>query len=259
MLEKIETWLPVFSGFDGSGLEDDHDLEWGLFDRPHNVNKKLLDFVMGNIYDCIDYSAYHNAMAKEITDSVCYELMDQGLITKGEFQDAVRGDCIDIEITADINHLIGLCKKHPDFEQYIEDNYTSYSGFCSYHTNDPELWLEDISDRNQNHKIGSMLRFLIDYDSSNLYETCSEIYIDEYINYDRLLDLINTEFSENLTKFSQIEDCIPGKFVKSFLQRLTGIGLFETDPEDMELSDFQDRFGLNFSISKERIKLWDVE
>ncbi len=248
MLEKIETWLPVFNGFYGSGLEDDHDLEWSLFDSPHGLNKKLLDFVMDNVYDCIDYSAYHQAMAKEITDSVCYELMDQGLITKWKFQDLGHDDGIDIEITADINHLIGLCKKHPDFEQYIKATYTSYSGFNSYHTNDPELWLENISDRNQNHKIGSMLQFLIEYDPCNFHEVCGEIYIGEYINHDSLLDLINDEFSENLTEFSQIEDCIPGKFVKSFLQRLTGIGLFETDLEDMELSDFQDEFGLNFSI-----------
>ena len=210
---------------------------------------------MDNIWDCIDYPAYRQAMAKEITDSICYELMGQGLITKWEFQDMVsprtynfRNDSIDIEVTADINHLIGLCKKHPDFEQYIKDRYTSYDGFSSSYTNDPDLWLEDIDDCNQNHKIGGMLQFLIDYNSDTLYEVCSEICICEYIDHDRLLNLINDEFGENLTEFNQVEDCIPGRIVKSFLQRLTGIGLFEVDPEDMELSDFQDKFGLNFSI-----------
>ncbi len=246
MLEKIEARLPVFQGFYGSGLEDDHDLEWGLFDSPHGLNKKLLDFVMDNVYDCIDYSAYRQAMAKEITDSVCYELMGQGLITKWKFQDLVHNGGIDIEITADINHLIGLCKKHPDFEQYIKDTYTSYSGFSSSYTSDPDLWLDDMDDTE--HKIGSMLQFLIGYDPFDLHEVCSEIYIGEYIDYDGLLDLINAEFGENLTEFSQVEDCIPGRIVKSFLQRLTGIGLFEVDPEDMGLSDFQDQFGLNFSI-----------
>ena len=73
--------------------------------------------------------------------------MDQGLITKWEFQDvAGRGGGIDIEVTTDINNLIGLCKKHPDFEQYIKDRYTSYDGFSSSYTNDPELWLDDMDD-----------------------------------------------------------------------------------------------------------------
>lgn len=251
--EKIETWLPVFSGFYGSGLEDDRDLEWSLFDSPHGINRKLLDFVMDNLYDYIDYSAYHQAMAKELTDSVCYELMDQGLITAWKFQDTVsprtynfRNDSIDIEVTTDINNLVGLCKKHPDFEQYIKSRYTSYSGFSSSYTNDPELWLDDMD--NTGHKVGSMLQFLIDYDSMELYEVCGEVCICEFIDTDKLLELINVEFSENLTDWNQIEDCIPGKFVKSFLQRLTGIGLFEVDPEDMELSDFQDRFGLKYSV-----------
>lgn len=253
MLEKIETWLPVFSGFYDSGLEDDHDLEGSLFDNPHNLDKKLLDFVMDNIHDCIDYPEYRQAMAKEITDSVCYELMDQGLITEWKFQDIqsprtynFRNDSVDIEVTADINKLIGLCKKHPDFEQYIKDRYTSYDGFSSHYTNNPELWLDDMN--NTEHKVGSMLQFLIDYDPDNLYEVYSEIYIDKFIDTDKILELINDEFGENLTEFNQIEDCIPGRLVKSFLQRLTGIGLFEIDPEDMELSDFQDQFSLNYSV-----------
>lgn len=251
--EKIETWLPVFSGFYNSGLEDDNNLEYTLFNGPHGINRKLLDFVLDNIYDYIDYPAYHQAMAKEITDSVCYELMDQGLITKWKFQDMVSprhynfsNDVIDIEVDVDINNLIGLCKKHPDFKQYIKDRYTSYDGFSSHYTNNPELWLDDMDDTE--HKIGSMLQFLIEYDANDFYEVCSEIFIREFIDRDGLLDSINAEFGENLTEFSQIEDCIPGKVVKSFLQRLTGIGLFEIDPEDMKLSDFQDEFGLNYSI-----------
>jgi hypothetical protein len=245
MLEKIETWLPVFSGFYGFGLEDDRGLEWTLFDNPHGINRRLLDFVMDSVCDCIDYPAYHTAMAREITNSVCYELMDQGFITTWKFQELYNGS-INIEVTADINNLIGLCKKHPDFEQYIKDRHTSYDGFSSHYTNDPELWLDDMDDTA--HKIGSMLQFLIDYDSANLYEVCSEIFIHNFIDIDKLLNLINIEFDENLFEFSQIEDCMPGKAVKSFLQRLTGIRLFEIDPEDMEKSDFQDEFGLNFSI-----------
>lgn len=251
--EKIETWLPVFSGFYESGLEDDDNLEYTLFDNPDDINRKLWDFVMENVYDCIDYPAYHRAMAKEITDSVCYELMDQGLITAWEFQDMISprtynfiNDSIDIEVTTDINKLIGLCKKHPDFEQYIKDRYTSYDGFSSDYTNDPESWLDDMDDIE--HKTGSMLQFLIEYDAMELHEVCGEVYIGEFIDYESLLDSINAEFDEDLTDFDQIEDCIPGKTVKSFLQRLTGIGLFEIDPEDMKLSDFQDQFGLNYSI-----------
>ena len=49
-------------------------------------------------------------------------------------------------------------------KQYAKDNrYTSYDGFWSHYENDVDKWLETL-DENIDHKLGSMLEFLLEFD-----------------------------------------------------------------------------------------------
>lgn len=252
--EKIGTWLPIFQGFYGSSFEDDDDLLDKLFSDPEKLGETSKEWLNDNAFNHIDYSDYHLDLAKCICDTVCETMIEQKLITSYEFEELrspkeynFTNDSINVKFEVCIQDLVDKCMDNfEDFKQYIKDTYTSYDGFSSSYTNNATEWIEDLED-NTSHKIGSMLQFLIEFDYLDLYEACSNnVYIGEYINYDTLLGAFNEEFHSDLTEFEHIENYeAASRQEKQFLQELTGIGLYETEPEDMDISDLRDKSGLN--------------
>lgn len=226
MNEKISTWLPVFNGFYGSGLEDDNDLEYTLFNDPDNtrINEKHRDWLLENITDYINYTDYHNAMAVAICCAISEELESHGLIKSFEFDNLVSpkfynfsNDSIDVIFEVDIESLTTLCEEQDEeFEEYLKQRYTSYDGFSSSYSNDPQKWfgtLDDYTDgliaNNTGHCVGSILNFLLG-DTGNeymslIYEAVSEVYIGEFIDYEKLISDFNEEFGTSCTSIEDIE------------------------------------------------------
>ncbi len=220
MFEKISTWLPVFHGFYGSGLEDDDDMQYTLFNEPDKIDEKHRDWLLENAFDYINYSDYHNAMAVEICHAVSEELESHGLIKSFEFENLVSpkyynfsNDSIDVIFEVDIKSLIEKCQQElEEFEEYIKQCYTSYDGFSSHYSNDPANWLSgEYIEENANHCVGSLLRFLLCGDNDNnyqdlVYEATSEVYIGEFIDFDKMLEDFNEEFGTDCKSMEDVEN-----------------------------------------------------
>jgi hypothetical protein len=253
MLEKIKTWLPVFQGFYGSGLEDDQQLEYTLFNDPDD--KRMLpehkEWLEENITDCIDYQDYHNVMADSICEGICDELESHELINDYKFEGLrspkyynFSNDSIDVEVEVDIVKLISLCEGQiEEFAEYLKENYTSYDGFRSSYSNNPDDWFGKLSDYTDGlimndtaHCIGAILNFLLagtnEYGYQDIVcEAAGEVYIDEYIDWDKLLEGFNEEFET--TAISIVDDIESGE-----------IG--EVDPEVIARRDLVGQKHFNF-------------
>lgn len=256
MLEKIKTWLPVFQGFYGSGLEDDNDLEYTLFDSCNEtIDEKHKQWLIDEVTDYIDYSDYHNKMADSICEAVSEELSSHELINDYKFEGLLspkyynfRNDSIDVEFEVDINMLIEKCKKDlVNFELYLKEHYTSYDGFSSSYSNDSTDWfgtLDDYTDglihNDTAHCVGAILSFLLTGDNDFGYsyqdlvhEACSEVYINEFINYDKMIDDFNEEFGTIASDINEVE---------------LGIGIYpeDFDPEELARKDLVGQNHFNF-------------
>jgi hypothetical protein len=227
MLEKIKTWLPVFHGFYGSGLEQDNDLDCLVFVEPdcEELDKDYKQWLLDEVTDFIDYSSYHKALAEAICGGVCDELESHELIKDYEFESLsspkyynFSNDSINVIVEVDIESLITQCEeKIEEFTEYLKERYTSCSGFISSYSNDPQVWfgtLDDYTDglihNDTGHCIGSLLNFLLTGQDDNcyqdlVYEATTEVDISEYLNWDGLLEGFNEEFGTDAKCIMDIE------------------------------------------------------
>ena len=238
---KVKTWLPVFQGFYGSGIEDDQELDWILLNDPDNsrLDEKHKQWILEEAFEYIDYSSYHAALAESICEGVCEELKSHDLISGYKFEKLVSprfynfsNDSIDVEVEVDIESLITQCEeKYEEFAEYLKERYTSCDGFMSSHSNDPADWfgtLDDYSDGHvmacKEHCVGSILSFLlsgVEVDTCLVYEAASEVYISEFIDYDKLIENFNDNFGTTCKGLDDVEN---------------GIGI-SADPEEIARRD----------------------
>lgn len=218
-----KTWLPDFPGFyETSYSFNDSDLENTLFNEPYKIQKEIKEFIKENIFDNINYEQYQQDISKKFTDiwfsvfqenfpNIVKSYKYEKLVSPKEYNFST--DSIDIEIELDLEKLVAEFKKdYKSASQYIHDKYTSCSGFISYYENDIEDWLQTL-EQDQDHKIGAMLQYLSqnsdidEFDSENmLYAVLDDFYNNEYINYDKLVELINDEFNINIKTLSDLEN-----------------------------------------------------
>ncbi len=207
---RYETWLPGFHSIEP--FENDQDMDWTLFNEPGRVRDDWLQWVLENVFHHTDYTTYHNELAETIFEAIkCVVLGEVPVVKSMKFQklSGKHSDAIFIEADVDLDALVRLCRGNPDFNAYIENNYTSCSGFHSYHSNDPDTWLDGVEEKPE-HKIGAMLDCLVDIDSMDLYEACNEVYVINHIDIDALMKQFNTEFD---TEFKTLQDVENGRVV----------------------------------------------
>lgn len=176
---KIESYLPVFTGFYNTIFESDED----------NYIEE------GKTYDDYnwDYADYANRLSMACVESIESELSSFGL--KLTFQALISpkyynysNDSINVlyELEEDSMFLIKqyLIDNMDSFESYIEEKYTSCSGFISSYSNDYKKWLfvylED--DDKLKHCFGSILNFILlneGFDDMSLHDSvCDEMWVD---------------------------------------------------------------------------------
>ena len=252
MIRKIKTWLPDFPGFSESAYKfPDADIGSELFDDPENIDPKLRGLIQDALWDYVDYEQYENGVATAYVDAWFEAVKEQLPCIKGvEFENVLSGG-INIILTVDWAELVALFENSENSVEYVKANYTSCSGFWSSYENTLPEWLETL-EAGIEHKAGAILDCLTDTDAMGLYDyTMDNIYAGNYIQYDKLLESINMSLSldhplsKPIAEWSDIEDYEFTDVGNDFLQLLTGKGLYETDPEKMLITDFQDNRGLN--------------
>jgi hypothetical protein len=168
---KIESYLPIFNGFYNT-----------LFEA--NEEMYIEDTYDYDDYE-FNYKQYHLDVAKECVGAIEQELNHLGLGISIKFQALdspreynFRNDRIDVEYTLGADSLNKihsyLLENKNAFSEYVKDNYTSRSGFYSFHSNNVNEWLDNIKNGTDlDHKLGAVLNFILqneNYTDSDLYD-----------------------------------------------------------------------------------------
>ena len=212
--QTYETWLPDFPGFYESLYAFNYaDIEWILFDNPNSIEKEYLNWLLNNLFDYVNNEDYENDVAKEYTKqwfASAKEQIDYIESIKYQKTNSPRfynysTDYIDITIKIDIDRLVFDFATTEGAAKYIKEKYSCRSGFISHYDNDISTWIKNLDD-NLEHKIGSMLNFIVNIDELDIY---SDVFDDispyVYINIDKLIADFNEHFDMNIKALSELE------------------------------------------------------
>ena len=221
----METFAPIFNGFYETVYSfnvDRYDITDWLFGDDYTENQKyLFDELIKRNYDAVvkeNYNEYCVDVAKAVCEFLT-EKVTEMLDTKVEFEFQniyspkyynYQTDSINVKLNCDIDvfmkNLLKYIKNHlDDFKEYIESNYTSYDGFCSFYSNNYEDW---IKNEYNDHEIGSLIEFALrenydDIETEMMYYVLENVYATSYceLNKDFQVLIDNNEldliFAEN--------------------------------------------------------------
>ncbi len=172
---KIQTYLPIFSGFYNTIFEP-------------NEEQVIEDGYSYKDYK-FDYKGYRNKVAKACCNSVEDKLKELGFDCKITFEEIkspreynFTNDSINI--TIDINKPIiktlykFIMNNYVEFGQYIRDNFTSYSGFHSFYSNDALEWSKNKGNLTFDDAVvcSNILEFVLlqnDYNEEEMCDYCT--------------------------------------------------------------------------------------
>ena len=194
-MKKIESYLPLFDGFYNTLFE---------YDREEDDIQSYND-EYGTDFDYEDfdwnYAERHNRISEQICGIVEHLLSDEMLEMTINFQKLVSpreynftNDSINCEYVISERQydlVIDYLKSNwTNFEVWIKDRYTSRSGFISSHSNNAEVWINNMkSESHLEHNFGSVLEFILQnegYEPMSIYEQI----IDDYIQFEQIEEIV---------------------------------------------------------------------
>ena len=208
--QKIETWLPVFSGFYGTRWEFD---ESNFLDE-HNLTYDDIE---------VDYLSYRNDVVEKVAQDIESVLVRLGIVKSIEVERIVspkeynfHNDSVDI--VADVytdNIRKYIYPNREEFGHYLNERYTSRDGFISSYSNSFDEWEFETNGFKtldiDGHRLGAILQFIceleditedsieIDMDMDS-YITTMHTSIDNLNDYDKdvvgmaILDTLDFEY-----------------------------------------------------------------
>lgn len=241
---KVNSYLPIFSGFyntlwDCDTLEDS-EIEYINDERTAkgktNIDSIEIDF---------DYKDYRNQVGKYLTEKIGETLKENGFISEITFDEIVSpkeynfaNDSIYVNyhLTDDNQKEIKkfLFKHFEDFEDYIKENYTSYDGFISFHSNKSIDWLIDNNLLEDQHKLGAIFNFILDMNEvceQDLYMDAESFYL-SVINFDECLTM---DSNEDLAIIAQNEWIEFISYHNINIQSIRMFSDYGTNPNQLEL------------------------
>lgn len=162
---KVKTFLPVFDGFYHTFFEcDSEEFMINDYNNEHNTNYDYSDFNW-------NYDDYHKSVAKQCCSVINKLLIKHKIIKSLKFEKIVsprqynfENDSINISTDIYVNNIKKYLKENfKDFSDYVKSHYTSVSGFTSFYSNDPHVWINDLKTKKifENvHQIGAILDFI---------------------------------------------------------------------------------------------------
>jgi|GEM_PF-1163639 len=218
--QKIETYLPIFSGFYNTIYEFQED------NIIYCINQDRKDKGLSQInFDSlkIDYKSYELDTVKRLCDIIGKEL--ENFVYSIDFQELLnpkeynyKNDSVNVAILPKIDTIKAFIYANKEaFSNYLKDKYTSYDGFMSHYSNDFETWETDtkkFSDFSiDGHRLGSILEFIAiksDIREYDIFESLRDTIQEEnYIeNYDILENNPSCTKCENVIEDQNILDTI---------------------------------------------------
>lgn len=181
---KTETYLPVFTGFYETIFEPDADSE--IYEINQIRQEKGFEEIDFN--DCnFNYKEYKENVCIDCTEFLGKEFKRLNVIESIEFQKLYspsfynfENDTVHVLIEFSEQNIKNIDKilhdNYERFKKYIKNKYTSYDGFMSFHSDNCDNWLMDITDTLQDmHKAGSILDFICileDINEMDLIDNC---------------------------------------------------------------------------------------
>jgi hypothetical protein len=164
---KIETYLPLFSGFYNTIWNDSEDWDYEFFECveiPENLKK----YDLQDVSDEALYSVNHQEREKDVVLSICETLPKFcPLIKSIELEEVISpreynfyNDSADVIIDVDMKSLQKWIDENEDFlDRYFKKRYTSYDGFWSRYPDSYGGWdMETDQFTNlDGHYLGSIL------------------------------------------------------------------------------------------------------
>ncbi|AGO47678.1 hypothetical protein Phi4:1_gp141 [Cellulophaga phage phi4:1] len=160
---KIETYLPIFPGFYGTDFDCN---EEDQICEEENLEYSEINW---------NYKDYRERVAIASCQIIEEYLKHDGFNFEFKFQEVVSpreynfvNDSINVEVIllkTEFNILIGYLKSNlSDFKEFLEEHYTSRSGFCSFYETAPEIWINEYlkpSSDKYEHCFGAVLGFYL--------------------------------------------------------------------------------------------------
>ena len=186
---KAETYCPVFTGFYNTIWEMDETSEIESVNQDSDKEYDYDDFSW-------DYNSYNKDVCKGFTEAFLDKIQEfipsvksvkfQEMRSPREYNFA--NDAIDIEVEFNSNEIRKYINNNLGaWEKYLEDHYTSCSGFWSSYPNDSDSWKNDTNNYKElsGHYLGSILQFICDNEGVEefedfYYNVMDDMYINEY-------------------------------------------------------------------------------
>jgi len=154
---KIESYLPVFPGFYNTIFEAD--------EEPYIEDGKTWED-----YNWF-YDEYHERVSRDFSNAIetrlkeCFdiEIDFQELVSPREYNFETDAINVEYKLTKVTYQKILKYLRDNDaaFEKYIEERYTSRSGFLSSYSSNHHSWYLDLEMQHElNHKFGAILNFI---------------------------------------------------------------------------------------------------
>ena len=202
-MNKIETWCPIFPGFDNTLYEFNEEDEIYNLNCEKEKGSKDLDY---DDFD-YDYKGYGKDIAESFVDSFSDKLSESiPLLDKIVCQKVVSpkeynwyNDSINIEVICKKGFekwVKDYLKTNADkWKKYLENHYTSYDGFLSSFPNNLKGWeelTEDYTNFENGHSLGSILSFYCEsefvrdkddesFEIEMYNDTMGDVYAGEYM------------------------------------------------------------------------------
>ena len=196
-IKAIQTWLPVYSGNYGTVWEDapneECEVDWINEQRAErNLNPIEFDDIEFN------YADFYKDLAELITDEIEGELKEFVYSIKfNKLESPLEYNFTNDSIHCEIKPKIKAIREYIDsnfdkWSKYLKDNYTSYDGFYSHHSNSSESdeWQIDKVCKNR-HNLGAILNFIglnEGIDESDIYDNVIGNVSMEIKNYNKLMN-----------------------------------------------------------------------
>lgn len=190
---KLEFNLPQFDGFYHSHLDISDYLEGCVGDDENT------DLMTSKDYESINWNATETNVCKrylevwidknaEVLQAFGIEKIGFVKVDSPREYNFTSDNCV-CTVTFNKSKFIALVRKHihenrKDFEQFLQDNYKSYDGFCSFYAHDFDMWNNVyMTDEFNNVIFEGLLQFICEplTDDEKVYDVLENWY--EMIEY----------------------------------------------------------------------------
>jgi hypothetical protein len=163
-MKTFKTYLPIFSGFyytiwDEAERFEEYELDNESDFREHYPELSAVSWedIQNKFWECLDYVAGNLAVAQAALHALPKVL--PGFVKSVAFEELSGDDSVYCEIGIDVEAVLAyLAENAAAFAAWLEKRYTSYDGFISFHSTDPEDWLDP--EGWGGHQAGAILDFI---------------------------------------------------------------------------------------------------